>query len=43
MSLLIILKALLNSEPIVIQLGFEQLGVDDNATFDCLKLEGLGR
>ena len=42
-SLLITLEALLDSEPMVIQPGFEQLGVDDDATFDCLELEGLGR
>jgi hypothetical protein len=28
---------------VVKQLSFKQLGVNDNATFDSLKLEGLGR
>jgi len=42
-SLLATLKALFNLEAVVKQLGFKQLGVNNNATFDSLELEGLGR
>jgi hypothetical protein len=42
-SLLATLKALFNLEAVVKQPSFKQLGVNDNATFDSLKLEGLGR
>jgi hypothetical protein len=42
-SPLVALEALFDLEPIVIQLGFEQLEVDNNATFDYSKLKGLGR
>jgi len=37
------LKALFDLEAVVKQPGFKQLGVNDNTTFDSLKLEGLGR
>jgi hypothetical protein len=42
-SLLAIFKTLFNLEAVVKQPGFEQLGVNHNTTFNCLKLEGLGR
>jgi hypothetical protein len=42
-SLLATLKTLFDLEAMVKQLGFKQLGVNDNATFNSLKLEGLGR
>jgi hypothetical protein len=43
MSLLATLKALFDLKAVVKQLGFKQLGVNNNATFDNLKLEGLGK
>jgi hypothetical protein len=42
-SLLATLKALFNLKAIVKQLGFKQLGVNNNATFDSLELKGLSR
>jgi hypothetical protein len=42
-SLLATLKALFDLEAVVKQPGFKQLGVNNNATFDSLKLEGLGK
>jgi hypothetical protein len=42
-SLLVTLKTLFDLEAMVEQLGLKQLGVDNNATFDSLDLEGLGR
>jgi hypothetical protein len=42
-SLLATLKALFDLEAVVKQLGFKQLGVNNNAIFDSLELKGLGR
>jgi hypothetical protein len=42
-SLLATLKALFNLEAVVKQLGFKQLKVNNNATFDSFKLKGLGK
>jgi hypothetical protein len=43
MSLLAILKALFNLKAVVKQLGFKQLRVNNNATFNSFKLKGLGK
>jgi hypothetical protein len=41
--LLVTLKTLFDLEAIVEQLGLKQLRVNNNATFDSLNLEGLGK